>query len=473
MRKHRVLVVDDSAAMAQTVARYLANFSFAADCASGGAEALDAFASNPPDVVVTDLRMKDLDGLELLEAMKRINPGVPVIIMTAFGAIDSAIEAMRRGAFDYMTKPFEMDVMRRLLERACRESARRQERDGTPAPLMPPAVHEDFPEGDEADPGQGGQDGFAAQHLLGDSGAMRELRTLIGRVADATSPVLVFGETGVGKELVARAIHAEGPSAGAPFVAVNCAALPDSLLEAELFGRDEPGGFADAEAPHLGLFTQADGGSLFLDEIGDMSIALQSKVLRVLQTGEVRPNGGEPPRPVKVRIIAATHRDLRDLVVEGRFREDLFFRLDVLRVRVPALRERREDIPALVEHFLQRSERRLPGGSMVGFTAEAFQLLCDYGWPGNVRELENLIERLAVTAVVANVGLAEVRDAIGRRRKRDRLSDLVREPMTLAELEDRYIEAVLEKEGGNKTRAAEVLGIDPSTLYRRKKRTSD
>jgi two-component system response regulator HydG len=215
---------------------------------------------------------------------------------------------------------------------------------------------------------------------------------------------------------------------------------------------------------------EADGGTLFLDEIGDMPLALQAKLLRVLQSGEVRAVGSEAVRTVDVRCIAATHRDLKSLVQAGQFREDLFFRLDVLRVRVPPLRERREDIPALVEHFLERCARRIPQGTMAGFTPEAFDLLCKYAWPGNVRELENLIERLAVTTAARHVGVAEIREAVGWVRPGDPVSNLLREPMTLAELEDRYIEAVLEKADGNKARAAGLLGIDLSTLYRRQRR---
>jgi two-component system, NtrC family, response regulator HydG len=434
--------------MAQTVARYLSSFAFTTECAGSGAEAIERFASEPPDVVVTDLRMKDVDGLDVLEAMKRINPVVPVVIMTAFGAIDSAIEAMRRGAFHYLTKPFEMEVMRMLVERACRDKALRQENH-----LLRRAI----------------RDRFSVRNLLGESGPMRKLRALIERVAGASSPVLVSGETGTGKELVAKAVHAEGSRSDAPFVAVNCAALPESLLETELFGHAR-GAFTGASQARKGLVVEANGGTLFLDEIGDMALALQAKLLRVLQSGEVRAVGGEAVRTVDVRCIAATHRDLKTLVRQGQFREDLFFRLDVLRLRVPPLRERREDIPALVEHFLERCARRVPQGSMTGFTPEAFDLLHKYAWPGNVRELENLIERLAVTTTSRHVGVAEIREAVRWIRPGDLVTDLLKEPMTLAELQDRYIEAVLEKADGNKVRAAELLGIDLSTVYRRQRR---
>jgi two-component system response regulator HydG len=450
MSKDRVLVVDDSRVMAETVARYLTSFAFTVECASGGGQAIERLSADPPDVVVTDLRMKDVDGLDVLDASKRVNPLTPVVVMTAFGGIDSAIEAMRRGAYHYLTKPFEMEVLRLLVERACRERALRQENR-----LLRQAI----------------ADRFSARNLLGASAPMRKLRALIERVAGPSSPVLVSGETGTGKELVARAIHAEGPRADAPFVAVNCAALPEALLETELFGHAR-GAFTGASQARRGLVAEAEGGTLFLDEIGDMAVALQAKLLRVLQSGEVRAVGSEAVRTVDVRCIAATHRDLRSLVHANQFREDLFFRLDVLRVPVPPLRERREDIPALVEHFLERCARRVPRATMTmaGFTADAFDLLCKYAWPGNIRELENLIERLAVTATTRHVGAAEIREVVGWVRPGDPVTTLLTEPMTLAELEDRYIEAVLEKVEGNKVRAAELLGIDLSTLYRRQRR---
>jgi two-component system response regulator HydG len=448
MKKNRVLVIDDSLAMAETVSRYLSTFAFVTESVGGGAVAIKRFVAEPPDVVVTDLRMKDVDGLDVLDAMKRINPAIPVVIMTAFGTIDSAIEAMRRGAFHYLTKPFEMEVLRLLIERACRENALRQENQ-----QLRRAVRKRF----------------SSRNLLGDSAPMRKLRATIERVAGVGSPVLVSGETGTGKELVARAIHADGPRAEAPFVAVNCAALPESLLETELFGHSR-GAFTGASQRRKGLVVEAEGGTLFLDEIGDMPLAVQAKLLRVLQSGEVRAVGSETVRMVDVRCIAATHRDLEELVREARFREDLFFRLDVLRVRVPPLRERRDDIPVLVELFLERSARRVPKIAMAGFTHDALELLHQYSWPGNVRELENLIERLAVTASGRLVGVGEIREAVRWTRPGDLVTELIKEPMTLADLEARYIDAVLDQVDGNKVRAAQILGIDLSTLYRRQRR---
>jgi len=411
---------------------------------NSGARALETFARNPADVVVTDLRMRDVDGLDVLDGIRRVDPTVPVVIMTAFGGIDSAVEAMRRGAFDYVTKPFEMDALRALVERACRT------RDTGRA---------------SAD---SGRDTATLQRLVGQSAAMRELRALVDQVAGATSPVVLLGETGTGKELAARAIHAGSARAGRPFVAINCAALPEHLLESELFGHTR-GAFTGAATNRKGLFVEADGGTLLLDEIGDLPLPLQGKLLRVLQSGEVRPVGSETVRTVDVRCISATHKDLATLVEQQRFRQDLFFRLDVLRVPLPPLRQRVGDIPVLIEHFLGRSRGRAPGAALNGFEPEAMDFLATYSWPGNVRQLENLVERLVVTATGPLASVADVKKALGDVRQIDPFQALLAQPMSLHELADRYIAGVLENVGGSKLKAASVLGVDASTLYRREK----
>src|SRR5215471_3059219 len=376
MRKPRALIVDDVVDMAQTIANDLEAAGYETEVASGGAAALDMFTREPADVVVTDLRMRSVDGLDVLTGIKRADPGVPVVIMTAFGAIDSAVEAMRRGAFHYVTKPFALETLRALVERACRERALTREN-----ALLRRTLRANL----------------SSQQLLGDSLPMRQLRALIERVAAASSPVLISGETGSGKELVALAIHADSPRAERPFVAINCAALPEHLLESELFGHAR-GAFTGASQSRRGLFVEADGGTMFLDEIGDLPLPLQGKLLRVLQSGEVRPVGSETTRSVDVRCIAATHKDLGVLVESGLFREDLFFRLDVLRVPVPALRERTDDIPILVDHFLRKSQTGAARSVLAGFEAEALDYLSTCDWPGNVRQLQNLVERLTVTA---------------------------------------------------------------------------
>jgi two-component system response regulator HydG len=447
MARLRALVVDDVVDMAETIANDLELAGFETMVADNGSTAIDLFSKDPLDVVVTDLRMKNVDGLDVLEGVRKIDPEVPVLIMTAFGAVDSAVEAMRRGAFHYVTKPFELGTLRALIERACRERSLAREN-----ALLRASLRENL----------------SAKQILGQSPPMRQLRALIERVAHAASPVLISGETGSGKELVALAIHTDGPRGDRPFVALNCAALPEHLLESELFGHAR-GAFTGASQARRGLFVEAEGGTLFLDEVGDLPPQLQGKLLRVLQSGEVRPVGSEAIRNVDVRCIAATHKDLGQLVEKGLFREDLFFRLDVLRVAIPPLNERREDIPVLIDHFLRRSLERSPRAVLVGFEKEALDFLVDFAWPGNVRQLENFVERLVVTATSPRASVAEVKHALGPAREPDPVASLVQKPITLAALEDRYIAEILKKVGGSKQKAAELLGVDPSTLYRREK----
>ena len=304
--------------------------------------------------------------------------------------------------------------------------------------------------------------------LVGQSAALGELKALIQRVANAPSSVLILGETGTGKELVARAIHLESDRRDSSFVSVNCAALPETLLDSALFGHAR-GAFPGATDARRGLFVEADGGTLLLDEVGDLPLALQAKFLHVLQRGEIRPLGSEEARKVDVRCVASSQRDLRALVKEGRFREDLYFRLNVLPMRVVPLRERREDVPLLVDYFLGiRTERTL--GPPRTLTREALALLDAYSWPGNVRELENLVERLVVTSPAPEISADAVRSALAPVSPIDPIEVLVSERLSLAELEDRYTEAVLRHERGSKAKAAAILGIDTTTLYRRDKR---
>ena len=447
MRKARVLVVDDVVDMAETVAMDLEAAGYETSVADNGTAAVAMFQKDPADVVVTDLRMKNVDGLDVLEGVKRVDPEVPVLLMTAFGGVESAVEAMRRGAFHYVTKPFELNALRALVDRACRERTLSREN-----ALLRRNLRANL----------------SSRQILGNSPRMQQLRSLVERVASAASPALISGETGTGKELVALAIHADGPRGDRPFVALNCAALPEHLLESELFGHAR-GAFTGAAQARRGLFVEADGGTLFLDEVGDLPAPLQGKLLRVLQSGEVRPVGSESVRTVDVRCIAATHKDLGQLVEQGLFREDLFFRLDVLRVPVPALHERAEDIPLLVEHFLRRSLDRSPRSILQGFQPEALDALMAFRWPGNVRQLENLVERLVVTAQGPLARLVDVQQALGPGRDQDPLALLVQRPLTLGELTDRYISAILQRVGGSKQKAADILGVDPSTLYRREK----
>ena len=374
-----VLVADDHVEMARLLADKLSEDGWQARVAEGGRAAIDALATACPDLVIADLRMADADGLDVLDAARAIDRDVPVIIMTAFGGIDSAIEAMRRGAWHYVVKPVRLDEIALHAQRALEHRTLRRENSRL----------------------------RGTSSMIGTSVAMRELGALVERVARATAAVLIRGESGSGKELVARAIHDAGPRAGRAFVAVNCTALPESLLESELFGHVR-GAFTGAIASRAGMFVEATGGTLFLDEIGDTTPALQAKLLRVLQEGEIRPVGSDDSRSVDVRIVAATHHDLERRVDEGAFRQDLFYRLDVVRVRVPPLRERPDDIPALVEHFLARARDRNPHSTVMGLAPDLLGALVRYPWPGNVRELENLVERLVVVGDTPELGLADL-----------------------------------------------------------------
>jgi two-component system response regulator HydG len=443
-RMGRVLVIDDALEMASAVVEYLCRHGFAAEAADSGEAGIARFKAMPADAVLTDLRMKGTDGLDVLRAVRELDPNVPVVIMTAFGAVESAVEAIQRGAYHYVTKPFKLDVVRVLLERAIGERSIREEN-----VALRRAVREAIPGGS----------------LVGRSAGIRAVNELIRRVAATTTPVLVLGETGAGKELVARDIHADGPRRDAPFVAVNCAALPDALLESELFGHLR-GSFTGATQTRRGLFVEANNGTLFLDEIGDMPLGLQAKLLRVLETGEVRSVGSDGSQKTDVRIIAATHRDLVAEIRAGRFRQDLYFRLNVVPIRIPPLRERTDDIPLLLEHFLRKSAARLPQAGSITFTPEAIGLLVRYAWPGNVRQLENAVDRWLITSDGREIGAAAVRVLISEWETPEHPA-VPAEMLPLQAVEERYIAWVLEKVGGNKTRAAEILEIDPSTLYRR------
>jgi two-component system response regulator HydG len=445
----RILVVDDHVEMARVLAERLRDAGHAVDVAASGARALELARASTPDVVLTDLRMEGVDGLDVLDGVRAIDPGIPVLLMTAFGAIDSAIDAIKRGAYHYLTKPFQLDEVVVYVERAIADRRLRDEHRA----LRRIATE---------------RSGFAA--LIGRSAAMRELYDLIERIAQAAAPVLIRGESGSGKELVARALHFEGPRRERPFVAVNCTALPESLLESEIFGHVR-GAFTGAVAQRRGLFVEADGGTLFLDEIGDMSPPLQAKLLRVLEDGQVRALGADASRRVDVRVIAATHQDLAERVRSGQFRGDLYYRLDVVSLRVPPLRERAEDVPPLVDHFLARARERNPASVVESFAPELVAALAGLSWPGNVRELENVVERLVVVgrhgratvadleASVPQLGASEPPPLAGARGRM----------IPLRQLEDEYIAWVLAQCGGSKAKAAEILGIDVSTLYRRER----
>ena len=439
----RVLVVDDDAEMAEMIADHLTSKGHRAEAAAGGKAAIAALKKREFDAVITDLRMDAVDGFDVLDASRKLDPARPVLIMTAYGTIHSAVEAVQRGAFHYLTKPFKLAEACVVLDRALETRRLRRENDS-----LKRAVEE--------------RAGFGG--LVGKSAVMRQIYDLIERVAPSGAPVLILGESGTGKELVARALHQHGPRADAPFVAVNCAALPEALLESELFGHAR-GAFTGAGEAKRGLFVEADGGTLFLDEIGELPPQLQAKLLRAIETASIRPVGGGAERKVDVRIVAATNQDLARAAQEKRFREDLYYRLHVIPIQLPPLRARRDDIPLLVEHFLRRHRERSPDQPPREITAEALRRLVTEPWPGNVRELQNTVERLLVLTRGKRIDLRDV-TAVLPETVPTAMAGLAAEIVPLRVMQRRYVEWVLAQTGGNKLRTAQLLGIDASTIYR-------
>jgi len=433
----RILIVDDETKLGLLLSSALKKAGYEVDFVDTAGAALNKIAAGY-DVVITDIRMPGMDGMELLRRIKSEHPEVVVVMMTAHGTVKSAVEAMKAGAYDYLLKPFSTDELLMLVRRIegelqlAREVEyhRREER-------------KRFGE------------------LVGQSAAMRRVFDLISRVAPSDATVLILGETGTGKELVARAIHQRSPRAKKPFVAINCAAITETLLESELFGY-ERGAFTGADRRKPGMFELASGGTLFLDEIAEMPPTLQAKLLRVLQEKVVYHLGGTTPIPVDVRIIAATNKDLKQLVRERKFREDLYFRLAVFPIELPPLRERREDIPLLVENYLARR------GASAKVSPEAMELLMGYDYPGNVRELENILERALILSGGKDI-LPEHLPELEEIPLVENISPVPGET-TLAELEKKMLLAALEKAGGNKSKAARLLGITRRMLYTRLKK---
>jgi two-component system response regulator AtoC len=440
----RVLVVDDEENLRLVLRTFLRRHGYEVETAENGEDALPLLDGFGPDVVITDVRMPRMSGMDLLSALRAKGSEATVIVMSAYGSHDLALEAMKAGAYDYVSKPFKPEEVLLCLQKAEeRELLRRENR----------ALREEIAKG------------ARFENILAKSAEMNDIFRTIAKVAPFKTTVLVSGESGVGKELVARALHARSGRGAQAFVAINCGAIPENLLESELFGHKK-GAFTDATSDRRGLFEEATGGTLFLDEIGELPLGLQVKLLRVLEDERVRRLGESRDIQVDVRIVAATHRDLHAEVAAGRFREDLFYRLNVLALRVPPLRDRRDDIPLLIDYFIQRNNARL-GTDVRGVTAEARRLLYEYGWPGNVRELENTIERAMVLAEANQLTAADLPERI-----RD-VRDPVKLQLASGELSvkktTRYIEEVLirralHKTKGNRTRAAELLEISHRAL---------
>ncbi len=438
----RVLVVDDDAAMASTVADGLVDRGYEVTTATTGADATALVRDRSFDLLVTDLRMPDVDGIALLDLSRKMAPERPVIVMTAFGAVDSAVESLRKGAYHYLLKPFKVAELDIFVRRALDERALRRE-----ATTLRRALREKY----------------SIEAFVAESGAMREVRELVERVADADVPVVLNGETGTGKGLVARVLHGLSARASGPFVSVNCAALPENLLESELFGHVK-GAFTGATANKPGLFLEADGGTLFLDEVGDMVPALQAKLLDALERRVVRAVGSSREREIDVRVIAATHRDLRALVKDGRFREDLLYRLEGIAIEIPPLRQRRDDIPLLVSSFIGAARKTNPKATVERFSREAMNLVLEYEWPGNVRELEHAVARAVLLGRGEEATPADLPPAVAKRRAPTVGIDFGGEIVPVRELQRRYAAWALERVGGRKMLACEKLGIDAKTL---------
>ena len=446
MKKPSILLIDDDPSLRRVIEYSLAENGYSVLPAASGEEGLALFQEVPCDAVITDITMPGMSGLDVLVKVRQADLNVPVIIITAYGTIESAVSAMKQGAFDYITKPFNRDELRITLERALKMRRLEKENVRLRAEVI---------------------DRYRFDAIVGNSEKLREVIALAGRVAPSDATVLVTGESGTGKELLARGIHYSSGRSEGPFVAVNCAAIPENLIESELFGHVK-GAFTGAVRDREGKFELADGGTLFLDEIGDLRVDLQAKILRSLQERTVDRVGGVKQIDLDVRVIAATNKDLEREVREGSFREDLYYRLSVVTLQMPPLRDRKDDIPVLAEHFL----RKFSPGLIVRLAPDALALLTAYGWPGNVRELENVMERASILKRGDTITCEDLPEKLSRKATgaSEVLLNLPEEGLSLEELEKDLIVKALEKHKGNQTRAAEYLRITrPTLIYRMEK----
>ncbi len=445
-----LVIIDDDPEIRSMLQDHFVQEGFFVKAFEDGKLAMEFLCGSSPeaqlvDLVITDIRMPEIDGITVLRNYKAHHPMTPVIMITAHASVESAIEGLRKGAFDYITKPFKLNEITFTAERAV--TFGRLQRQNL-------ALSKEV------------KKSWSLSEVIGKSSAMRSIFDLIERIAPANSNVLITGESGTGKEVVAKAIHNRSPRSGKPFVAINCTAIPEQLLESELFGHAK-GSFTGAIATKKGLFEEAEGGTLFLDEIGDMDMNLQAKLLRVLQDRKIRSVGDTQYKEINVRIIAATHKDLKKAIANGTFREDLYYRLAVIPIVVPPLRHRPEDIPHLAHHFLMKYSI-LNGGRVNSFSEEAMHKLITMAWPGNVRELENLIERVVVLTPHPIIQAEDI-PSPEMQNIENFFGQAVQDYPTLEDLEKRYIRVILEKTGGKKEKASQILGINRRTLYRKER----
>lgn len=447
MKKNRILLIDDDESLLQVTAHQLRQGGYETTTALTGEEGLANFREGTFEAVITDLALPKINGIEVLHEVRHLNKDAVVIIITAFGTIENAIEACTLGADDYVTKPFSREQLRFVLEKALRLRNLKEENLQLKSELL---------------------EKYDFENIVARSGKMQDVLKMVGRVSESDATVLILGESGTGKELVARAIHYNSPRKDKPLITVNCPSIPDNLLESELFGHVK-GAYTGATKDRRGKFEQADGGTIFLDEIGDLKPELQAKLLRVLQEKEIERVGGERPLKVDVRILAATNQDLEKRLEAGTFREDLYYRLTVVPIKVPPLRERKEEIPYMVDHFLHKYAK----GRRLQISDSAMNMLMAYDWPGNVRELENVIERSAILTTDDNITQdvlpSQVRPAEGDFAGGN-VIHIPDEGLALNEIERRSIQIALEKTDGNQTRAAKFLKIPRHILlYRMRK----
>lgn len=441
-KKYNILIVDDDAEMVNLMEEILEKEGYSITKVFQGTEALQTIKDEIFDMVITDIRMPEIGGLDILRAVKKIHPETIVLLVTAFGTIETAISAMREGAYDYIAKPFRIDEIRILVKRALDQQRLMKEYAYLQAGL---------------------KEKYRLENIVGRSNEMLEVYKTVAKVSDSRSTVLITGESGTGKELIARAVHHNSSRADRPFVAIHCAALPEQLIESELFGYVK-GAFTGANAAKRGMFEEADTGTCFLDEIGDIPLSTQVKLLRVLQEKEIRRIGAEQTIKVDVRIIAATNANLEKLIAEGKFREDLYYRLSVVSIHLPPLRERKEDIELLAQHFLRKYSQE-SGSAPKAIYPGSMELLLKYSWPGNVRELENVLERAINLAQHELIMPEDLPEKLREQQPESPLA-LLSQHLTMRDLEKKYLLLVLQENNWNYTISAEKLGISVRTIQR-------